>query len=74
VSHSNRSQSNGIVVNDASGVLVAGNAVMAVNANGVFGIQMTSTMDAVYRDNPALRFTVPCDDASVVNGGGSISA
>jgi hypothetical protein len=31
-------------------------------------------MDAVCCDNPALRFTVPCDDASVVNGGGSISA
>ena len=41
VSHSNQSQSNGIVVNDASGVLVAGAAVMAFSANGLSGIQMT---------------------------------
>jgi hypothetical protein len=41
LSHSNQSQSNGIVVNDASGVLVAGAAVMAFSANGLSGIQMT---------------------------------
>ncbi len=74
VSRSNQSQGNGIVINDTSGVMVAGTTVMAYNANGLSGIQMTEAMDADYRDNTVLRFTVPCDDASVANGGGNVSA